>query len=156
MSSTSTVPAPGRRRTLSTSAGSPRRVDVPIQVGGGLRSIDAVRGAVAAGAARIVLGTAAFTDLDFLDEAVAMYPERIVVSVDARAGKLATAGWTEQTEIPVDSVVQRMGDRGVRRFVFSSIDQDGTMSGPDLDGLHTVAQAVRGTLHLLGWDLLAR
>ncbi len=120
-------------------------VDVPIQVGGGLRSIDAVRGAVAAGAARVVLGTAAFADLDFLDEAVAMYGERVVVSVDARAGKLATEGWTEQTEIPVDSVVQRMGDRGVRRFVFSSIDQDGTMSGPDLDGLHTVAQAVRGS-----------
>ncbi len=123
-----------------------RAVDVPVQVGGGLRSVDAVRAAVAAGVARIVLGTAAFTDLDFLDEAIAMYPQRIVVSVDARAGKLATDGWTEQTEIPVESVVQRMGDRGVRRFVFSSIEQDGTMSGPDLDGLLTVAQAARGTL----------
>ena len=120
-------------------------VDVPVQVGGGLRSIDAVRGAVAAGATRIVLGTAAFTDLDFLDETVAMYPERVVVSVDARAGKLATEGWTEQTEIPVESVIQRMGDRGVRRFVFSSIDADGTMGGPDIDGLHSVAQAVRGS-----------
>ncbi len=121
-------------------------VDVPVQVGGGLRSIDAVRSAVAAGATRVVLGTAAFTDLDFLDTAVSMYPERVVVSVDARAGKLATEGWTEQTEIPVESVVQRMGDRGVRRFVFSSIEHDGTMSGPDLDGLRGVAQATRGSL----------
>jgi phosphoribosylformimino-5-aminoimidazole carboxamide ribotide isomerase len=121
-------------------------VDVPVQVGGGLRSIDAVRAVLGAGAARVVLGTAAFTDLDFLDEAVAMYPQRIVVSLDARAGKLATDGWTEQTEIPVESVVQRIGARGVRRFVFSSIEHDGTMSGPDLDGLHTVAQATRGTL----------
>ena len=120
-------------------------VDVPVQVGGGLRSIDAVRGAVAAGATRIVLGTAAFTDLDFLDETVAMYAERVVVSVDARAGKLATEGWMEQTQIPVESVIQRMGDRGVRRFVFSSIDADGTMGGPDIDGLHSVAQAVRGS-----------
>jgi len=121
-------------------------VDVPVQVGGGLRSIDAVRAAVAAGATRVVLGTAAFTDLDFLDAAVAMYPQRVVVSVDARAGKLATEGWTEQTEIPVESVVRRMGDRGVLRFVFSSIDQDGTMAGPDLDGLRTIAQATRGSL----------
>lgn len=121
-------------------------LDVPVQVGGGLRTIDAVRSAIAAGATRIVLGTAAFTDLDFLDTAVSMYPERIVVSVDARAGKLATQGWAEQTEIPVDSAVQRMGDRGVRRFVFSSIDQDGTMGGPDLAGLHAVAQSVRGSL----------
>lgn len=123
-----------------------RTVDVPVQVGGGLRTINAVRSAVAAGATRVVLGTAAFTDLDFLDAAVSMYAERIIVSVDARAGKLATDGWTEQTEIPVGSVVQRMGDRGVRRFVFSSIDHDGTMSGPDLDGLRRVAQAVRGNL----------
>jgi phosphoribosylformimino-5-aminoimidazole carboxamide ribotide isomerase len=121
-------------------------VDVPVQVGGGLRSIDAVRAAVAAGATRVVLGTAAFTDLDFLDAAVAMYPQRVVVSIDARAGKLATDGWTEQTEIPVESVVQRMGDRGVLRFVFSSIDQDGTMAGPDLDGLRAIAQATRGSL----------
>lgn len=121
-------------------------VDVPVQVGGGLRTIDAVRAAVAAGATRVILGTAAFTDLDFLDTAVSMFPERIVVSVDARAGKLATDGWTEQTEIPVESVVRRMGDRGVRRFVFSSIDNDGTMAGPDLAGLHAVAQATRGSL----------
>jgi phosphoribosylformimino-5-aminoimidazole carboxamide ribotide isomerase len=123
-----------------------RAVDVPVQVGGGLRSIAAVRAAVAAGATRVVLGTAAFTDLDFLDDAVAMYPQRVVVSVDARAGRLATEGWTEQTEIPVESVVHRMGDRGVRRFVFSSIDNDGTMAGPDLGGLRAVALAVRGSL----------
>ena len=63
----------------------------------------------------------------------------------ARGGRLAMSGWTEQTEIPVEAVVQRMHDRGVRRFVFSSIDHDGTLGGPDLDGARQIAQAIRGS-----------
>ena len=69
----------------------------------------------------------------------------MVVSVDARDGKLAGAGWTEQTEIPIESVIERLGARGVRRFVYSSIDRDGMLEGPDLDGARRVAEAVRGT-----------
>jgi phosphoribosylformimino-5-aminoimidazole carboxamide ribotide isomerase len=122
-----------------------REVEVPIQLGGGLRSIEAVDAAIQAGAARIVLGTAAFSDLDFLDEAVARYGDRIYVSIDGRGGKLATSGWIEQTEIPVESVVERMRSRGVRRFVYSSIDRDGTMTGPDLDGARRIAEALRGS-----------
>jgi phosphoribosylformimino-5-aminoimidazole carboxamide ribotide isomerase len=121
------------------------QLDVPVQVGGGLRTIEAVDTATAAGATRVVLGTAAFSDLDFLDGAIERYPHRVVVSIDARGGRLATSGWTEQTDIPVDSVVQRMHDRGVRRFVFSSIEHDGTLDGPDLDGARRVAQAIRGS-----------
>lgn len=120
-------------------------VDVPIQVGGGLRTLDDVRGVVRAGATRVVLGTAAYEDVDLLDQAVAELGDRIVVSVDARAGKLATAGWTEQTDIPIESVIQRMGARGVRRFVFSSIDRDGMLDGPDLGAARRVAAAVRGS-----------
>jgi phosphoribosylformimino-5-aminoimidazole carboxamide ribotide isomerase len=114
-------------------------------VGGGLRSIGSVLDAMTAGAARVVLGTAAFTDVDFLDEALAMYGERIVVSVDARDGLLATSGWIEQTTIPVETVVERLGGRGVHRFIYSSIDNDGTLSGPDLGAARRVADAVRGT-----------
>jgi len=120
-------------------------VEVPIQVGGGLRTIGAVREAVSAGATRVVLGTAAYTDIDFLDQAVGELEDRVVVSIDARAGKLAGAGWTEQTEIPIEAVIEQMGARGVRRFVYSSIDRDGMLGGPDLDGARRVAEAVRGT-----------
>jgi phosphoribosylformimino-5-aminoimidazole carboxamide ribotide isomerase len=120
-------------------------VEVPVQVGGGLRTIEAVDRALAAGAARVVLGTAAFSDLDFLDTAVAEHPNRVVVSLDARNGLLARSGWTEQTDIPVESVVQLMHDRGVRRFVFSSIDADGTLGGPDVEGTKRIAQAIRGS-----------
>ena len=120
-------------------------VDVPVRVGGGLRTIEAVRDAIAAGAARVVLGTAAYQDIDFLDEAIAEFGDRVVVSVDARGGRLAGAGWTEQTEIPIEAVIEHMNARGVRRFVYSSIERDGTMEGPDLDGARRVAEAVRGS-----------
>ena len=120
-------------------------VDVPVQVGGGLRDTDTVGAAFDAGAARVVLGTAAYDDIDFLDSVLAAHGDRIVVSVDARNGLLAARGWTEQTEIPAGSVVERLGDRGVRRFVYSSIERDGMLSGPDLDGAERIAQSVRGT-----------
>jgi phosphoribosylformimino-5-aminoimidazole carboxamide ribotide isomerase len=120
-------------------------VDVPVQVGGGLRTIEAVREVLDAGAARAILGTAAYTDLDLLDEAVAEHRDRVVVSVDVRGGRLAASGWTEQTEIPAQSVIETLGRRGVTRFVYSSIERDGMMSGPDLDEVARIAQVVRGT-----------
>ncbi len=120
-------------------------VDVPVQVGGGLRTIGAVRHAIEAGVTRVVLGTAAYRDVDFLDTALEEFGSRVIVSVDARNGRLATSGWTEQTEMPVEPVIERLGDRGVRRFVFSSIERDGMLTGPDLEGARSVAQAVKGT-----------
>ena len=118
---------------------------VPVQVGGGLRTIEAVDAAIAAGAARVVLGTAAFRDQDFLDECISRYRERVVVSVDGRGGLLAAAGWTEQTDIPVQAVFTQLGRRGVSRFVFSSIERDGMLTGPDFDGIRAAAAAVRGS-----------
>ena len=73
---------------------------VPVQYGGGLRSVDAVRDALRAGAERAIVGTAAFRDVDFLDEILATWGPRIVVSVDVRDGHISTAGWTQTTELP--------------------------------------------------------
>jgi phosphoribosylformimino-5-aminoimidazole carboxamide ribotide isomerase len=120
-------------------------VAVPVELGGGLRSLDAVQAALDAGAARVVLGTAAYRDLDFLDAALAAHRDRIVVSVDARGGKLAAAGWTEQTDLPVAAALGALGRRGVRRFIYSSIERDGMLSGPDLDEVRTVGKAIRGS-----------
>lgn len=120
-------------------------VGVPVQVGGGLRTSDAVRAVLEAGAARVVLGTAALHDIDFLDETIAEHRERVVVSVDARGGLLAASGWTEQTQIPVESVIDSLGRRGVVKFVYSSIDRDGMMSGPNLDEVARIAAVVHGT-----------
>jgi len=121
------------------------KLPVPVQVGGGLRNIGAVRDAIEAGAARVVIGTAAYQDIDFLDAAVAEFDDRVVVSIDAREGRLAGAGWTEQTDIPIEAVIEQLGARGVRRYVYSSIDRDGMLAGPDLEGARRVAETVRGT-----------
>jgi phosphoribosylformimino-5-aminoimidazole carboxamide ribotide isomerase len=125
-------------------------VDVPIQVGGGVRSMEAVEALLEAGASRVVLGTAAMSDVDLLDDALTRLGERLVVSVDVRNRRLATRGWTDEMDIPVETVIQRLGDRGVHRFVYSSIDRDGTLGGPDLEAARQVADVVRGTFYYSG------
>ena len=122
-----------------------RELDVPVQVGGGLRTAGAVADAMAAGATRVVLGTAAYSDVDFLDRVLATHGDRVVVSIDARLGQLAAEGWAAQTDIPAVSVIERLSDRGVRKFVYSSIERDGMLAGPDLEQVSQVAEAVRGS-----------
>ena len=117
---------------------------VPVQYGGGLRTLPAVRDALRAGAARVILGTAAYTDVDFLDDVVGAYPDRLVVSVDARGGHVATAGWTETTQMPSDDVIRRLRARGVKQFVYSNIERDGMLAGVDLEEVCRIASVVRG------------
>jgi len=135
----------GRRSNLEHLTRIAAALDVPVQLGGGLRTVAAVNEAISSGAQRVVIGTAAYRDVDFLDAVIAQHPDRVLVSVDARNGRLAASGWTEQTEIPDESVIQRLAARGVRRFVYSSIDRDGMLQGADLDGARRIAGAVRGT-----------
>ena len=119
-------------------------VDIPVQYGGGLRSLPAVRDALRAGAERVIVGTAAYTDLDFLDEVLSAFRDRLLVSVDVRGGHVSTAGWTETTQMPAESVIERLSERGVRSFVYTDIDRDGMLDGPDLEGVKRVAASVRG------------
>ncbi len=117
---------------------------VPVQTGGGLRSLPAVRDALRAGAERVILGTAAFTDVDFLDDVLSAYGDRVVVSVDTRGGNISTAGWTETTQLPADAVIERLQDRGVRSFVYTNVDRDGMQGGADIDEVKRIASVVRG------------
>ena len=118
---------------------------VPVQVGGGLRSLESVREVVESGASRVILGTAALRDPIFLDEALASYRARVVVSIDARAGRVAAAGWTEDTDLTVDQALNDLGRRGVTSFVYSNIERDGMLSGPDLDGARAFAAGLDGS-----------
>jgi phosphoribosylformimino-5-aminoimidazole carboxamide ribotide isomerase len=117
---------------------------VPVQYGGGLRTVDAVRDALRAGAERAIVGTAAFRDIDFLDEIVAAFGPRIVVSVDVRGGFISTSGWTRTTKMPAAEAIHLLHDRGVDSFVYTNVDRDGKLGGPDLDEVAAVAEAVRG------------
>jgi phosphoribosylformimino-5-aminoimidazole carboxamide ribotide isomerase len=119
-------------------------LDVPVEVGGGLRSIASIRRALAAGASRVVLGTAAFTDPDLLDEALRAFTSRILVGVDVRGGMVSVAGWTRETQMRGEDAIRRMQQRGVTRFVYTNVDRDGMLEGPDLDEVRRVSEAVRG------------
>ncbi|HEU5141590.1 MAG TPA: 1-(5-phosphoribosyl)-5-[(5-phosphoribosylamino)methylideneamino]imidazole-4-carboxamide isomerase [Solirubrobacterales bacterium] len=132
----------GEPRNLDAVARIAATVECPIQVGGGLRDADSVRAIVAAGAKRVVIGTAALRDPDFLDAMLAEHGDRIVVSVDAKAGKVALEGWTETGGEGVVETVAALGDRGVPRFLCTAIEVDGTMEGP---AIHQLAEIVSAT-----------
>jgi phosphoribosylformimino-5-aminoimidazole carboxamide ribotide isomerase len=117
---------------------------VPIQYGGGLRTVEAVREALRAGAERAIVGTAAFKDVDFLDDIVGSFGPRVVVAVDTKDGMIATEGWTQTTQLPVAEAIHRLTSRGVRSFVFTDVSRDGKLTGPDLEAVKHVAEAVRG------------
>jgi phosphoribosylformimino-5-aminoimidazole carboxamide ribotide isomerase len=119
-------------------------LSVPVQVGGGLRSLPSVRDALRAGAERVILGTAAYTDIDFLDDVLGAFRERVIVSVDTRGGRVSTSGWQQTTQMPADSVIERLQHRGVRSFVYTNVDKDGMLEGPDLDEVRRIASVVRG------------
>ena len=134
----------GEPRALEQLERIARGTGVPVQYGGGLRSIEAVDAALAAGAERIVLGTAAFEDLDLLDEAVGRLGPRALVAVDVRDGHIATAGWTHTTSLPAEEAIRRLGERGVSSYVYTAVNRDGGMAGPDFDEVARVARCVRG------------
>jgi phosphoribosylformimino-5-aminoimidazole carboxamide ribotide isomerase len=119
-------------------------LSVPVQLGGGLRSLPSVRDALRAGVERVILGTAAYTDIDFLDDVLGAFRERVIVSVDTRGGNISTSGWQETTQMPADSVIERLQQRGVRSFVYTNVDRDGMLEGPDIEEVRRIAGVVRG------------
>ena len=119
-------------------------VDVPVQYGGGLRNLQAVRSALAAGADRVVIGTAAYTDSDFLDSLISTWASRVIVAVDVRGGRVSVAGWTQETQGRPDDVIERLQRRGVRRFAYTNVDRDGTLEGPDIEDLERIGSIIRG------------
>jgi phosphoribosylformimino-5-aminoimidazole carboxamide ribotide isomerase len=115
---------------------------VPVQYGGGLRSVEAVGAALAAGAARVIIGTAAFTAGELLDEVMSTHgAERIVVAVDVRGGHVATHGWLQTSELRARDAFAGLRERGVRHFVFTNIDHDGMLDGANREEVMWVARA---------------
>ncbi len=114
---------------------------VPVQYGGGLRSAEAVDAALAAGAARVILGTVAFTDADVLGASLSTHgPERVLVGVDVRGGCVATHGWLRSTDVPARDAFAALRERGVRNFVFTNIDHDGMLDGANREEVTWVAE----------------
>jgi phosphoribosylformimino-5-aminoimidazole carboxamide ribotide isomerase len=121
-------------------------VNIPIQLGGGLRDSGKVEDAISAGVERVILGTAAVRDPDMAEAIATAHPGRVVASVDARAGKVAAEGWTEASASGPAEVIARLSERGVERFVYTPVEVDGLMEGPDLDSLTELARATEAEI----------
>ena len=111
---------------------------IPVQAAGGVRSTTDALALVGAGAARVVVGTAAFGDDELLGDLVALLGDRLVVAVDVRDGVVAVEGWTRGTALRTDAAVTRCIDAGVTRILCTAIERDGTLSGPSLELLEEV------------------
>ena len=114
-----------------------------------------MREALAAGAERVVLGTAAYSDVEFLDAALETWGVRVVVAIDVRGGHVSVSGWEKTTQMPPADVIERMQGRGVKQFVYTNVDRDGMLEGPDLDEVREIAGRHPRALHLLGRHLVA-
>jgi phosphoribosylformimino-5-aminoimidazole carboxamide ribotide isomerase len=110
---------------------------VPLQVGGGYRSLEAIAAALDAGADRVMVGTAALAP-GFLEEAVGRFGESLVVAVDVRDGRVAVEGWTEVSELTPGELAERCASLGVARLLVTSATRDGSLSGPDLSLVENV------------------
>ncbi len=117
-------------------------IELPIQLGGGIRDLKGVEGWLAAGITRVILGTAALTNPAFVKEAARKFPGRIVVGADARGGKVATQGWAEVSELTPVELGKRFEDAGVAAILFTDIDGDGLLQGVNVAATAALARAV--------------
>ena len=122
----------------------------PIQVGGGIRTIDTVERYLQAGVARVIVGTAAVTDRSFLQQAIESCGAKLTVSVDARGGRVALNGWTEESELRASALIADLEALGVRRFIYTDIASDGMLGGHDEAAFSAVAGAARSPVIAAG------
>jgi len=116
---------------------------VPLQLGGGIRTLAAIEAWLALGVDRVVLGTAALHDPELVRTAARRFPGRIAVGIDARDGRVAVSGWLELSETDALTLARRFEDAGVAALIHTDIARDGTGAGPNLDATEAIARAVR-------------
>ena len=118
------------------------RVEIPVQLGGGIRGMETVEGWIAKGVARVILGTAAVENPGLVREAAKAFPGQVAVGIDARGGQVATRGWIEETEASAVDLARSFEDAGVAAIIHTDIDRDGAMEGPGVAATAALARAV--------------
>jgi phosphoribosylformimino-5-aminoimidazole carboxamide ribotide isomerase len=118
------------------------QVNVPVQVGGGIRDIETIRMYMKQGVSRVVIGTEAIKNPDLVKSACREFPGRIVVGIDAKAGKVAIEGWTKTTEVTAIDLARQFEDCGVAAINFTDIERDGMRTGPNLAETEKLARAI--------------
>lgn len=116
--------------------------DIPAQLGGGIRDMATIERWLDKGLARVILGTVAVENPDLVRQAARAFPGQIAVGVDARKGRVATRGWAEETEIMVTDLARSFQDAGVAAVIYTDIDRDGAMQGPNIPATEALARAV--------------
>ena len=135
--------ASGRPENAEAVARILESVDIPVQLGGGIRNMETLEGWLDKGVQRVVLGTAAVEDPDFLQEALRRFGESVVVGIDARDGRVAASGWKRTTEVDAIELIERMKGLGARRIIYTDISRDGMLSGPNLESVRQVVSSTK-------------
>lgn len=117
-------------------------VDIPVQLGGGIRTLDQIRHWIDHGVSRVILGTAALRDPDLVNQACSLFPGQIVVGIDARGGHVAVEGWVETSDMHAVDLAKIFEDAGVEAIIYTDIDRDGTGEGVNLAATKELAKAV--------------
>jgi phosphoribosylformimino-5-aminoimidazole carboxamide ribotide isomerase len=130
-----------------------KTVTLPVQLGGGIRDLKTVEGWLAKGVARVIIGTAAVRDPEFVKTAARRFPGCVAVGLDARDGKVAVEGWAETSEVSALEIAERFEDAGVAAIIFTDIARDGLLKGLNLDA--TIALADRITIPVIASGGLA-
>jgi len=129
---------PQNRKAIETIL---KAVSIPVQVGGGIRTVETVSAYLSSGAERVVLGTAVVRDRAVLEEACGRFPGRVLVGVDAQGGKVAVKGWTEVADQDAADFVGRLTGLAVYAVIYTDIARDGMLDGPNLEGLRRMVAA---------------
>ncbi len=119
-----------------------KAANVPAQLGGGVRNMAVLEGWLEKGIRRVILGTAALRDPEFVKRAAKAHPGRVAVGIDARGGLVAVDGWAETSQVTTLELARRFEDAGVAAIVYTDIDRDGAMQGPNVEATAALARAV--------------
>ena len=119
-----------------------RECNVPAQLGGGIRDMATIEAWIEKGLARVILGTVAVENPDLVRDAAKAFPGKVAVGIDARNGMVATKGWAEETNVQVTDLARSFEDAGVAAIIYTDINRDGAMQGPNIDATADLARAV--------------
>jgi len=119
-----------------------KKVKIPVQLGGGIRNMKTVEAWLGEGVSRVIIGTAAVREPEFVKQAARKYPGKIAIGIDARYGKVAISGWAEETQLEAAEVARLFEGAGVAAIIYTDVERDGMMEGLNLDSTIALAEAV--------------
>ncbi len=135
--------ASGKLKNLDIITGIASTLVIPVQVGGGIRQMETIEELLKIGVERVILGTAAVENQQLVQEACHQFNQSVIVGLDAREGKLATHGWEQETELKALDFARSMIKLGARRFIYTDINRDGTLTEPNFAAIFEMVDAIR-------------